>query len=63
MNKFLQTATGKAVERMLYLALSAAIASVVAYLANNPVFGASTPVIYFVLKTASDILNKNIPNV
>jgi hypothetical protein len=60
---FWQTSWGKGVQRLVYLIISGALASVLAYVTkDNMAFGIATPVIYFVVKTASDVFNKNIPN-
>ena len=63
MNKFFESALGKSVRRLALLAFSAALGAVVGELAKNPTaFGASTPVIYWLLRTGMDLLNPNVNN-
>lgn len=59
--KFWQTTKGRAIERLAYLVASSIITAVIGWLGNwNDT--AWFPIVYFLLKTAGDYLNKNIPN-
>lgn len=55
-----QSVLGRAVERAFLVALSAVLADIVAHqtLGNT----GSAGLAYFIIKTALDLLNKNIPN-
>lgn len=58
--QFLNTAVGKAVERLAFVAASSVLTDVLAHV--DPKTSARAFGIYFVAKTLWDILNPRVPN-
>lgn len=60
---FWSTTVGKTLRAAIYLAISAAIASVVANIQNNPLlFGVYTPFINILLVALRNLVNPNVKN-
>ena len=60
---FWDTTVGKTVRAALYLAISAAIAGVIADIQNNPeLFGIYTPFINLLLVAIKNLANPNVKN-
>ena len=56
------TTTNLALKRLLFLVLSAAITAVIAWFTQEYEAAAFYPVVYFLLTTARDYLDKTLPN-
>ena len=56
------TVTTLALKRLFFLVLSAVIGAVISWVSKEPSLATVSPIIYFVLTTARDYLDKSIPN-
>ena len=56
------TVTKLALKRLAFLVASAVISAVIAWVSKEPSLQAIAPIVYFVLTTVRDYLDKSIPN-